>query len=1238
MADFVLGRLKFHFKGAWTTGTAYIKDDVLTYGGNAFVCKVNHTASADFYTDLNHATPKWAKMAGGFEYKGNWAATTLYKVDDIVTFGGSTYRCLTGHTSQADLYDDNAKWQTFAAGLAWRGDWATSTSYRNDDIVKYGANTYLCTTQHTSSGTTLDETKFTLFVSGLEFEDSWSSSTLYQLGDIVTYGGYNYVAERANNNVIPYNNSSDWKLLTTGFNNTGNWSNSTAYKTGDTVNHGGHYYVAKIDNTGQEPTGTTNSYWDLVVEGLYWRNNWSSGTDYKIGDAVGYGASSYRAKTNHTASASNRPDVSGQTDWDLLAEGDSNATLTTRGDILTRDATQRVRLPIGAAGTFLKSDGTDIVWALPNVANKVYYVSTTGTDNTDTGRGTSPELPWRTLKYACTQLASDTTNFKTIKVSTGTYTEQLPITVPRKTAIIGDNLRSVTVSPDTTTDNGSGAGISSDGSTPNNRQTMWRLNDSCTLSGMTFSGMTGQLQGSPSADGITRPTTGTGATATGVVCALDPGTGPTDTSTHIVSRSPFVQNCSSIGTRAVGIKIDGSLHNAGFKSILANDFTQVLDNGIGVWVLNGSKSELVSVFTYYCHVGYLADSGGVMRSLNSNNSYGEKGSVASGVDPNETPVTTTVTTRDNEAVIGRALVSNAGVYRLEQEYAGETYTSATETITGSGANANFTADFADGAVKHIDPTTNGDGHFTTIGVAQGGTTTSIRLAAADTQADNFYNGMRITITSGTGSGQTGYVGSYTSATKTATMFKEDGTAGFDVFGPTSVAVAPNATTNYEIEPRVTITGGGSPTRNALARVVIENQIIKKFLILDGGAGYSSAPSITITDPNATTTGTGTASIGDGVISRWTYVAAGSGYKQENTAATVSGDGYADILPVGATVKTSGLSAQPKPGSSIVFSNASSVSYIIVTVLAHANGGITNLEVSPNISKANAPTHGTTATIRQNYSNIRLTGHDFLDVGTGGIATTNYPDLNGYTQQPDQADEVKDLDRGRVFYTSTDQDGNFRVGELFRVEQSTGKATLNAEAFDLSGLRQLSLGSVALGNFGATVNEFSTDGTLGDNSDNALVTEKAIRTFVENQLGGGQNNLTVNSAVIGEITISGSDISASTGNTVNFTTIPTTSIDPTAATHIVNKNYVDSSVTPNLQTLSFDRDTGQLNRKVITNFNVVNQYEDTLFNAAEQNAGFDVINGSVRIEIDKAGNLIYRTTGDAEQGVETPSNE
>ena len=59
MADFILGRLKFHFKGAWTTATAYIKDDVITYGGNSFVCLVNHTAASDF---LYRFKPRYGQM------------------------------------------------------------------------------------------------------------------------------------------------------------------------------------------------------------------------------------------------------------------------------------------------------------------------------------------------------------------------------------------------------------------------------------------------------------------------------------------------------------------------------------------------------------------------------------------------------------------------------------------------------------------------------------------------------------------------------------------------------------------------------------------------------------------------------------------------------------------------------------------------------------------------------------------------------------------------------------------------------------------------------------------------------------------------------------------------------------------------------------------------------------------------------------------------------------------------
>ena len=101
MADFILGRLKFHFKGDWVTGTAYIKDDVVRYGGNSFVAMANHTGSSAFETDLT--ATKWKKMVAGQEWKGAWAGSTNYKVDDVVQWGGSTFVCNTAHASQTDL-------------------------------------------------------------------------------------------------------------------------------------------------------------------------------------------------------------------------------------------------------------------------------------------------------------------------------------------------------------------------------------------------------------------------------------------------------------------------------------------------------------------------------------------------------------------------------------------------------------------------------------------------------------------------------------------------------------------------------------------------------------------------------------------------------------------------------------------------------------------------------------------------------------------------------------------------------------------------------------------------------------------------------------------------------------------------------------------------------------------------------------------------------------------------------
>jgi hypothetical protein len=144
-------------------------------------------------------------------------------------------------------------------------------------------------------------------------------------------------------------------------------------------------------------------------------------------------------------------------------------------------------------------------------------------------------------------------------------------------------------------------------------------------------------------------------------------------------------------------------------------------------------------------------------------------------------------------------------------------------------------------------------------------------------------------------------------------------------------------------------------------------------------------------------------------------------------------------------------------------------------------------------KVTASVAGTATRIRANFSQTRLTGHDFLSIGTGGVSTTNYP---GYPLQSAAAgNQTIEVFPGRVFYVATDQDGNFKVGNYFAVNQATGTATLNANAFNLSGLSALRLGSVGA-QLGELISEFSSDVTLGADSNTKVPTQHAVKTYVD----------------------------------------------------------------------------------------------------------------------------------------------
>jgi hypothetical protein len=175
-------------------------------------------------------------------------------------------------------------------------------------------------------------------------------------------------------------------------------------------------------------------------------------------------------------------------------------------------------------------------------------------------------------------------------------------------------------------------------------------------------------------------------------------------------------------------------------------------------------------------------------------------------------------------------------------------------------------------------------------------------------------------------------------------------------------------------------------------------------------------------------------------------------------------------------------------------------YYRVSLVSETNTGNQQalIRLTESVTTIRAIANNTVGNITTNFSNVRLTGHDFLDIGTGGFADTNYPGL--FNQPASQEDEVEELNGGRVYFSSTDQNGDFRVGDLFRIQQATGIATLNADAFDLSGLSELQLGSIGA-ELGATINEFSTDETLGNDSNQAVPTERAVKGYLTRDNAG-----------------------------------------------------------------------------------------------------------------------------------------
>ena len=1624
-----------NWRGNWQSTTAYSKGDLVRYGAQSFYCETYHV-SASVLEGLELDYVKWSLYTRHLDYKIDWTPNTRYKPDDIVKYGGTVYRVITGHQSAVSnayvnpnfttntvagtgaaftvyrvgavyyaqvtnngtgwlaseqitvlgsllggfapsnnlvitilsvgaggtistvsvtgtalatadgLEADLVKYQTVISGIEYKGNYTQYVRYKKNDIVQYGGSSLWICTDPSDQGafansTILDENKWDIWLPGLGFEAAWSATTRYQPGDVVMYGGYSYVCKLTHLNILPtvaQDSSSAWNLLVPGYKLRGDWIDNDStpasyYKTGDVVRSGGNLYIAVQDNAGVLPLATTSydvgTYspgpWQLLVTGKRWRGTWKLIDNvtnlagyYYPGDVVTVAGTTYACKLYHISTQSlSKPtlDVTVPTTyWDKLAQGATTNVLEQVGDIKTQNAVgTKIAINIGNSGESLQITDSLPDWKTQDQIAKVFYVSVEGINGLT--RGTTIQTAFRTVKYACDFVNADKPGRTpaTIFIKTGVYEEILPINVPYDTALCGDELRSTIIMP--------AAGYES--------SNMFLVNNGSGIRNMTLKGLYGTL-GAANQYFTRRP-------SAGAFVSLNPGNSPSDNTAWIINKSPYIQNVSTFGDGCVGMKVDGDLHAGGNKSIVANDFTQIISNGIGFWVKGEGKSELVSVFTYYCHIGYLAENGGKVRATNGNNSYGTYGSVAEGVSQVEVPITAAVDNQAGEALINSVYNDENQIFCFGYSHTGQDYTSATISITGSGAGAAAYIGYENtryqsiSEVRLTDPfdsgITGGIAYTSFTGNTRGGNSTSLLLANqyepdyeknvtaslgnpvntltvqniigmkvgdqiifpgvmfGGVTADTVYYvhslvsantikisntaggavkvlttatgasylvsaeivGQRVQILEGVGRGQFGVVAYYDHALKQIDVKRQfDGLPGFEhLLGGLAIEPLLDESTKYSIEPLIsfsdptysatnvvlpisaawsvvgsarllgqnvtvilsasggyyTINGtswsactglapvnylytarssttllavsnnaisgttdgiswtgltnpggvgsftsiaceqdvfiittnqgfvcrsidsgqswttaqiasydgstpalthsaGGSglfivcddmgqtyessnlgatwnpgpdigstginvqdivygnnrfvaacndnpndsstlsnrfyytlanqatviastPTvwqpselppeadqytisysqgcfvavtesgdlaesidgkhwktlgtqltgiagdyvkiaggsvngpcfipltdvagntiklirygARALGRARVNGGRLSIIELIEPGSGYSQTPVMTIVDNNNTIEALFTVRTNNGTLSQPTFTNRGTGFL--NVAATVSGNGLADKFQTGKFLRIKNLTRLPSPGDNVSFASIPGVIFKLgnfVTIGGVEPSIYGTLRIGPGVDAFSAPPHNNVITIRQNYSQVRLTGHDFLDIGTGGRETTNYPQIysQGFTAgyEPQPFNEVVEGGGGRVFYTSTDQNGNFRVGEQFKVEQSSGIVTLAADFFQLEGLTELALGGVVLGGSGAVIREFSTDQTMAANSDNIVPTQRAFIAYLQSRIQGGGSTLNVSSLRAGAIQIQNTNILNVGGETINI---------------------------------------------------------------------------------------------------------
>ena len=211
--------------------------------------------------------------------------------------------------------------------------------------------------------------------------------------------------------------------------------------------------------------------------------------------------------------------------------------------------------------------------------------------------------------------------------------------------------------------------------------------------------------------------------------------------------------------------------------------------------------------------------------------------------------------------------------------------------------------------------------------------------------------------------------------------------------------------------------------------------VDKIIVGSGGTGYTLSPTITISPPSTSwgIQATANAEVRNGNVTAINIISNGRGYTSL-PAITISAPN------VGTNAAT--LSAQLTP------------TYYSIQSATPISSGISTITLTESVPYAVGV--GTVVSFFK-QSRVLASGHSFEYIGSGTTIATCLPSTGGVAIQ---ANETDPRSGGLIVYTSTDQTGNFRIGDGVAINQQTG--TISGTAYSKSLFSTLTPFILALG--------------------------------------------------------------------------------------------------------------------------------------------------------------------------------